>query len=1289
MNMIERCKRLRMTLPVLLLAVCFAGFDGPLPATGATLETANVMAPLSVRDADLVTFEQQLATVKKYGVDAVSVDVWWGEVEGAGDNRFNWSYFDKIFSKIKAHDLKIVPILSFHQCGGNVGDECNIPLPPWLWTKYVGQNFKGMTVNDTDLQYKSEQGNFSKETVQVWADALVANEYIDFVNAFKTHFASYNEDFIEINVSAGPSGELRYPSYNAHDHGTGYPFRGGLQSYSRLAVQDFQNAMLKKYSNLAGVNAAWGTNLASVSDIQPPANAEFFFSSGDYRTIRYGKDFVDWYNQSLVDHGKTLITNVINTLGTSFPTAAIGYKIPGVHWTMAHPFFPRAAEVAAGLIQTSLDFRADATGHGYANIVGLAKTLSATGRGIVLHFTCLEMDDQEGPDQYSLAKSLVFWVANEARRQGVTIKGENALSNGVTSDHGWDNIENAFAFASYTGFTTLRLGEVASGTGQARYSAFIRKFGTKGFPSLYVRGTNNDWGTTAMVKTGTVWSVPNIRFGSTGIQRFKFDVYGDWRQNYGGAGLTGTAVANGRDIVVEAGGTYSITFDEVNTSYAVTRSGEPDAWYFRGTPNTWGTIAMAPVAGGDIFTITATFAREDPNPRFKIDHYGNWQENYPAQDLSVVDCARYEIRFNRASKTIETTKLEDVLTGACAKGQVSLGTTYSPEATFFALWSPDTANVQLWLAGTLHPMTRVPDGGGLTDLYAITVPGDHLLKPYNFRVNGRVARDPYGVMVEPATENNLVVNLALTEPSGGWAPRPPLKEREDAVIYEVHVRDFTIDSSSGVDPEKRGKFLGMVQPGTSFQGKATGIDHLKELGVTHVQILPFYDFRACSVNDPPTCYSWGYDPLNFNVPEERYAISSDPMERIREIKTMINEFHKAGIRVIMDVVYNHTADGGVTETTFSPITRQYFFGSDLSGTGNAVDDRNPMVSRFIRDSLEFWTREYHLDGFRFDLMGIFSYENVGEWGRYLNQKFPDAMLLTYGEPWRCCGDDQFDGERVRLGTIGRIVDAHVGAFNDQYRKALKGENKSGAGGGYIFNQRDDLFPIRVGSRGAIRFNYDPSAVLPNQWDQMFANDPEQTINYISAHDDLVLRDKILAWAELNGATDKPEYLKRIQEFAAGILLTSQGIPFLHGGDEMLRDKQGNPDSYSAPDSVNAIRWQWKIDHADVNEYHRQAIALRKNHPGFRLTGWDRVNGTMTTNETLRHGVVVNRINAGASGDTWQDIIVLYNSADNYEYTLPDGTWFVALEKADPAAGNDRPVIGKVVAEGTAVTVLHR
>jgi pullulanase len=277
---------------------------------------------------------------------------------------------------------------------------------------------------------------------------------------------------------------------------------------------------------------------------------------------------------------------------------------------------------------------------------------------------------------------------------------------------------------------------------------------------------------------------------------------------------------------------------------------------------------------------------------------------------------------------------------------------------------------------------------------------------------------------------------------------------------------------------------------------------------------------------------------------------------------------------------------------------------------------------------------------------------------------------------------------VRLGTVGRIADAHVGVFNPKYREALKGDNDSGKGGGYIFNQWEaDLFRIKVGNQGSIRFKNDPNQPI-DTWDPMFAIDPEQSINYVSAHDNLILRDKILAWANLNGAKDKPDYLKRIQEYANGIILTSQGIPFLQAGDEMLRDKQGDANSYKSPDSINAIRWNLKADHTDVFNYFQQAIALRKSHPGFRLSSWDQVHSNVI-GEQPRNGVLISKINAKANGDNWQNIIVIYNSANDYEYTLPSGTWFVAMEKSDPKQGQDRPVSGKVTAEGTAVTVLHQ
>lgn len=565
----------------LALSIIATLIVGPTSATAATAAnnpdfSANVMAPLEV--SNWTEFSNQLATVEAYGVDAVTVDVWWGKVEAAGDNQFNWSYYDQIFQVITSRGLDIVPIFSFHQCGGNVGDTCNIPLPSWLWGKYQGATLNGVTLDINGLKHRSEQGNFSNETVQGWATQLVQNEYQAFTQAFVARYGTtYANRMQEINVSLGPAGELRYPSYNGHDSGTGYPTRGALQAYSPLAVKSFQQWAIAKYGTLAGINAAWGSSVTNISQVQPPSNAGFFFSSGDYRNTTYGKDLIDWYNKSLVDHGERMLDTVLAALGTSFPGAEIGYKIPGVHWSMTGPT-PRAAEVTAGLVQTSVNMSAVNTGRGYANIVGLANRVADSGRGVILHFTCLEFNDENFAPQYSQAKTLVGWVGAEAGRQGVKIKGENALAGGITSNTGWNNVNQAFDTFPYLGMTVLRVGEVASGTGATRYAQFIQKYRPAGssWNSLYVRGTNNGWGLgTPMTKSGDVWTATNVSFGSATNQRFKFDVRGDWSLNYGGTGLTGTAVQSGGDIAVSANTTYTITFNEVTKAYAATPSGQP------------------------------------------------------------------------------------------------------------------------------------------------------------------------------------------------------------------------------------------------------------------------------------------------------------------------------------------------------------------------------------------------------------------------------------------------------------------------------------------------------------------------------------------------------------------------------------------------------------------------------------------------------------------------------------------------------------------------------------------
>ena len=601
---------------------------------------------------------------------------------------------------------------------------------------------------------------------------------------------------------------------------------------------------------------------------------------------------------------------------------------------------------------------------------------------------------------------------------------------------------------------------------------------------------------------------------------------------------------------------------------------------------------------------------------------------------------------------------------------MKLGAVYSPTETDFRIWSPDSSNVKVVVDGIEYTCQRIPDFDGYTGIYGVTVSGDLHLKEYQFKINGIGVRDPYGVMVVPGTNTNVVIDLAQTEPDGGWAARPTLVNREDAVIYEVHVRDFTIDATSGVSAEKKGKFMGMVESGTSYQGVATGIDHLKELGVTHVQIMPFYDFAT-------GMYNWGYDPVNYNVPEEQYAMDSyDYVGRIKELKAMINEFHKAGIRVIMDVVYNHT----YSNEMFENIANQYYTGNNDSGCGNAINTGVPMVSRMIQDSLEYWAREYNIDGFRFDLVGIFHYEEYGKWGDHLNnQVFPERNILMYGEPWNGYWADPEEYLKVRMGKMPAVAYGHVGVFNGKYRENIKGDN-DGTGTGYMFNNlpswRD---AIAVGARGSI-MAVKSTNPLPDNWDAMFAYDPEQSINYISAHDNYDLWDKIL-----HVGIQDMEYAKRIDKFGMGIVLTSQGIPFIHGGDEMLRTKVADGDwtyahnSYNAPDKYNSYKWNCKAENTDIFNYYKNLIQLRKVHPGLRLTTWDEINNRVDT-YTWDNGAVVSYIDDDNNLSNGKELIVVFNPANNIIISEAQG-W----RKVFDITGVN-PIDQSNIAEGTAVTV---
>ncbi|SHJ62583.1 family 14 glycosylhydrolase [Tepidibacter formicigenes] len=456
--------------------------------------TSNVMAPLHVDDWN--QFEYELAMAKDMGVDAVSVDVWWGDVEEY-DNQFDWNYYDCVFKKIKEAGLKIVPIMSFHQCGGNVGDSYNSYLPSWVWDKYNGKIYMKRTLKYDDLKYKSELGNTSAEYLSLWVDDLVSNEYIDFMNAFEEYFKGYKDDFAEINISCGPAGELRYPSYNAHDNNnfySGFPNKGYLQCYSDLAQEDFRKCMLEKYKNLQGVNKAWGLNLNNIMEITPPMDGgNFFYGEGKaYLNSSYGKDFIEWYNKRLVNHGRNMITYALKSFDDELSDVQLGIKIPGIHWQINNGNYPRTAEINAGIINTNFS---EQNGYGYNPIMQMIKDFNGK---VILHFTCLEMNDGNGGEYTSAAKTLVGWVGDTANDNGVEIKGENALNVGNDDKQFWDNIKDGVDNHHYNGITILRMNDVVYGDSNKYYHELINskkvKSNNEGSITFRVNNANTNFG---------------------------------------------------------------------------------------------------------------------------------------------------------------------------------------------------------------------------------------------------------------------------------------------------------------------------------------------------------------------------------------------------------------------------------------------------------------------------------------------------------------------------------------------------------------------------------------------------------------------------------------------------------------------------------------------------------------------------------------------------------------------------------------------------------------------------
>ena len=622
-----------------------------------------------------------------------------------------------------------------------------------------------------------------------------------------------------------------------------------------------------------------------------------------------------------------------------------------------------------------------------------------------------------------------------------------------------------------------------------------------------------------------------------------------------------------------------------------------------------------------------------------------------------------------------------------------LGATYSSAKTDFRVWAPTASAVKLVTYSSATQAnadgTEVPMTQSIKGTWVASLNGDKNGQVYNYRVtvggHTEEAVDPYARTVTLNGNRGVVINLAATNPTG-WATqtKPAFSGKAtDAVMYELHVRDATKDASSGVTEANRGKFLGLAQLGTSLKvGKVstpTGLSAIKDLGVTHVQLLPFYDYASGGSEDNPS-FNWGYDPKNYNAPEGQYSSDpTNPVARVTDLKTAIQALHKAGLRVTMDVVYGHVASA--TEFSEQLIVPGYWFRRDGSGNltngsgcGNDVATERPMVRKFIVDSMKYWTREYKLDGFRIDQMGLWDVETLNQVREGVSSIEPTATII--GEGW-----SMGPSIGVPQGIQGQLVNMPgIGAFNDGIRNAVKGSPDGTSDGGFVNgNPSGTINALQAGVTG----NTSTSLVVP--WHTL---DAGQSVNYAEAHDNMTLFDKL--WAVNNGSS-LAEVSAQSRQIAS-LLMFSEGTPFIQAGQEFLRTKNGDPNSYNAPDSTNSLKWGDRITHAKTVAYYKGVIAVRKAHKAFRLNTPDSINANVkffaAPNDTLAYS-----INGKAVGDSWKSIVVISNPNDSAQkVTLPaKGDWVASVlgDKAGVSALATYKGTNKVTVAAHSTVVLHK
>jgi len=631
-----------------------------------------------------------------------------------------------------------------------------------------------------------------------------------------------------------------------------------------------------------------------------------------------------------------------------------------------------------------------------------------------------------------------------------------------------------------------------------------------------------------------------------------------------------------------------------------------------------------------------------------------------------------------------------------------LGAACSKEGTIFKLWSPlaDKVTLYLYSEGNVDDKGKKEEKRETVEMepeekgvWKKEISGDLHGIYYDYEIvrGDEVIRtaDPYAVGCGCNGMRSMVTDLKRTDPEGFISDKAPELQNEQ-IIYELHVKDFSHDTDSGVPAEYRGKYKAFTLTGTN-SNYPTCVDYLKELGVTHVHLLPFYDFAALDEGGSDEQYNWGYDPLNYNVPEGSFSTNPyDGSVRIRECKEMIQALHRAGIRVVMDVVYNHTfsEDSWMERTVPGYYCRRWADGSlaDGSACGSDMAVGRAMVDNYIADSVMYWAKEYHIDGFRFDLMGLLTVELMNRIRKEMDKEFGKGQILLYGEPWRAAESPMEDGTHAALKENVEYLDENVAIFSDDIRDGIKGhvfyEKEPGFVNGATGLEKTVLYAASAWRKGG-------SCIMPKSCSQI--------VSYVSAHDNFTLWDKLVISMrndedvfgvdeEGNKIYDKPQIFTQKHEdilaankLAALMYFTCQGHIFFQAGEEFGRTKLGDENSYRSAPEINMLRWEQSVEFAELVSYYKGLIRLRKSLPGLydkSSSAYIRIYKEEVHKDGVVSFVVDNSTKDEAKQSQWKELFIAFNASSETEYVpVPEGEWFVLADEKETDCNRPAEIYG--------------